>query len=123
MMRLEATILYVEKIDVSSQFYASLFYQPAQVLSPTFHSFSLGPVSVELKQREAVKPEAILTGGGMELSFEVADQAALLSLYDRWIALDVPMAQEPEKLVFGWTFVAEDPDKHRIRVFAPSPAS
>jgi hypothetical protein len=34
----------------------------------------------------------------------------------------LPIAQEPTAAEFGYTFVALDPDGHRLRVFAP-PAS
>jgi predicted enzyme related to lactoylglutathione lyase len=37
-----------------------------------------------------------------------------------WIARGLPIIQQPADLDFGRTFVATDPDGHRLRVFAPS---
>lgn len=42
-----------------------------------------------------------------------------LRLYEAWKALGVPFEQEPMTAVFGLTFVALDPDSHRLRVCTP----
>lgn len=40
-------------------------------------------------------------------------------LYEAWKALDVRIEQAPMTAVFGRTFVALDPDGHRLRVCTP----
>ncbi|MEB4632395.1 VOC family protein [Burkholderia contaminans] len=42
-----------------------------------------------------------------------------LRLHEAWKALGVPFEQEPMTAVFGLTFVALDPDGHRLRVCTP----
>lgn len=40
-------------------------------------------------------------------------------LYQRWMTFGVQIEQEPKQAVFGKTFVALDPDGHRLRVCIP----
>jgi len=49
----------------------------------------------------------------------VQDSAAVDALYQQWLALGVEIEQPPAQAVFGRTFVARDPDGHRIRVCIP----
>ncbi len=56
-------------------------------------------------------------GGGGELAFPVADRAAVLALHADWAGRGLPILQAPADLDFGYTFVALDPDGHRLRVF------
>jgi hypothetical protein len=37
-----------------------------------------------------------------------------------WAARGLSIIQSPVAMDFGYTFVALDPDAHRLRVFAPS---
>ena len=39
-------------------------------------------------------------------------------LYQAWVKQGVTIVAEPTRLEFGYTFVAQDPDGHRIRVCA-----
>ena len=40
-------------------------------------------------------------------------------LFADWGARKLTVAQAPEEMDFGYTFVVLDPDQHRLRVFAP----
>jgi hypothetical protein len=40
------------------------------------------------------------------------------ALYAGWSRRGLPVAQQPVEMDFGYTFVALDPDQHRLRVFA-----
>jgi predicted enzyme related to lactoylglutathione lyase len=42
------------------------------------------------------------------------------ALHADWQGLGVPIAQPPATLDFGRSFVALDPDGHRLRVFKPA---
>ncbi|MCF6367560.1 NAD(P)-binding domain-containing protein [Rhizobium halophilum] len=66
-------------------------------------------------------PAVIVSGTGhrFELAFMVDDDAAVNRLYDTWRAAGVAIEQEPSVAVFGRTFVALDPDGHRLRVCTP----
>ena len=56
--------------------------------------------------------------GGFELAFAVHDRAKVTELYQAWTGRGLRVAQQPVDLDFGHTFVALDPDKHRLSVFA-----
>lgn len=55
--------------------------------------------------------------GGVELSFSEPSREAVLRTYDEWKALGLRVVQEPTDMDFGFTFVVEDPDGHRLRPF------
>ena len=58
------------------------------------------------------------TGGDSgEVAFALADKAAVQSLYNDWQQRGLPILQQPLQMDFGYTFVALDPDGHRLRVF------
>jgi hypothetical protein len=52
------------------------------------------------------------------LSFQVADPAAVIALHAEWMARGLSIILAPAKMDFGFTFLACDPDGHRLRVFA-----
>lgn len=118
MFKIDSFVLYVKNIEISKNFYTNIFECDGEILSPTFISFPLGGgVSIELKQLAQVSPKAHITGGGTELSLMVDNLKVLHHLYEQWERKGVKFAQVPVELVFGVTFVAIDPDGHRIRVF------
>ncbi|MCG7497306.1 VOC family protein [Vibrio sp. Of7-15] len=122
MFKLDSFVLYVANIEASKNFYSEIFECEGQVLSPTFVSFSLDTnITVQLKQLDNVSPSADITGGGTELSLVAKSQQALRTLYEQWENKGIQFLQTPTELVFGLTFVAIDPDGHRIRVFAANP--
>jgi predicted enzyme related to lactoylglutathione lyase len=89
-------------------------------LSPTFAMFALeSGVMLGLWSRHTVKPAATPPGGG-EIAFTVADIAALNAVHGDWRKRGLTVIQPPTRLDFGDTFVALDPDGHRLRVFAPA---
>jgi len=118
MVTFDSIVLYVEDIQRSRAFYSRLFDSKALELSPTFVSFNLTSCfTLQLKQRDQAIPAADTLGGGTELSLAVESRIELDSLYKEWQAKGVEFLQEPTELVFGMTFVVQDPDLHRIRVF------
>jgi catechol 2,3-dioxygenase-like lactoylglutathione lyase family enzyme len=117
MLKVDSFVLYVEDIDISRKFYSDIFECEGVVLSPTFVSFPFGGALIELKQRAQALPPTQTTGGGTELSLSVEDPKTLRIIYELWEAKKVKLIQDLTELVFGITFVAVDPDGHRIRVF------
>ncbi|POA33452.1 MULTISPECIES: VOC family protein [Pseudomonas] len=114
-------LLYVDSPATSANFYSRLLDKPPVELQPTFALFILDSgVKLGLWSRHTVEPAAEAAGGGGELGFSVADQQAVDTLYAAWTAQGLRIAQEPIELDFGYTFVALDPDGHRLRVFALS---
>jgi len=70
----------------------------------------------------SVKAKHFVSGGSgprAELAFIVSDEAAVRALRERWHNAGVHIEQDLRKAVFGLTFVALDPDGHRIRVCTP----
>jgi catechol 2,3-dioxygenase-like lactoylglutathione lyase family enzyme len=113
-------ILYVESPAASAAFYADLLAKPPVESSPTFAMFALDSgVMLGLWSRHAVEPAATPTGGG-EIAFAVADTDAVHSVHADWRKRGLTVVQAPTRLDFGHTFVALDPDGHRLRVFAPA---
>jgi len=112
-------LLYVDNPPASASFYADLLDTKPVETSSTFAMLPLkADVMLGLWQRRNVEPVASAPGGG-EIAFTVADQAAVESTHADWKQRGLPIAQPPTAMDFGHTFVALDPDGHRLRVFAP----
>lgn len=115
---LALTILYVDDPLASAAFYAALLGRPATEISPTFAMFALPSGSgLGLWSRHTVQPAALAAGGG---GGELAWTGDVDALHAAWSAAGWPITQAPTDMEFGRTFVALDPDGHRLRVFAQS---
>lgn len=116
-------ILYVDNVPASAAFYGGLLGRDPLESSATFAMFALASgVMLGLWSRETVEPVATTSGGGSEIAFAVDGPAVVDAMHQRWYAQGLPIAQAPVAMDFGYTFVALDPDRHRLRVFAPNPA-
>jgi catechol 2,3-dioxygenase-like lactoylglutathione lyase family enzyme len=114
-------ILYVDSPAASAAFYADLLGKPAVEASPTFAMFALeSGVMLGLWSRHTVDPAATGSAGGGEIAFTVADSDAVNAVHGDWRKRGLTVIQPPIRLDFGHTFVALDPDGHRLRVFAPA---
>ncbi|CAO3415046.1 VOC family protein [Azospirillum doebereinerae] len=114
-------LLYVDSPTASAAFYADLLGKPPVEQSPTFALFALASgVMLGLWSRHTVEPAATATGGGAELAFTVGSEAAVRATHEEWSTRGLPILQPPTAMDFGFTFVALDPDGHRLRVYAPS---
>jgi len=113
-------LLYVDNPVKSAAFYQDLLGRAPVEVSPTFALFVLDSgVKLGLWSRHTVEPATQLTGGGNEMCFAVEGNAAVDALYEDWGKRGLTVAQSPVALDFGYTFVMLDPDRHRLRVFAP----
>lgn len=116
-------ILYVDSPAASAAFYAGLLGRDPIEASPTFAMLALGPgLMLGLWSRHTVEPRAAAAGGGAEIALTVENAVAVAVRHDDWKARGVPILQAPVALDFGHSFVALDPDGHRLRVFAPAAA-
>jgi len=112
-------ILYVDNPEASAAFYADLLGRTPVESSPTFVLFVLDSgVKFGLWSRHTVEPAASVAGGGGELAFSVADADAVRAFHSDWKGRGLTIAQAPVDMDFGHTFVALDPDGHRLRVYA-----
>ncbi len=118
-----SVILYVQNPLASADFYAALLGRPPVEASPGFVMFTLAPgVMLGLWARDDVAPAPAGRGAASELAIVVADKAAVNARHAEWAGWGWPIAQAPTAMDFGFTFVATDPDGHRLRVFAPGAA-
>ena len=115
-------LLFVEDTARSAEFYARLLEKPVVEASPTFAMIPAGAnLMLGLWRRDGVAPAAGAPGGG-EIAVALPDAAAVSAAHARWASQGARIAQAPAKMDFGFTFVALDPDGHRIRAFAPGEA-
>ncbi|AWQ47796.1 VOC family protein [Serratia marcescens] len=115
------TLLYVDNPLNSAAFYQRLLGQAPVELSPGFALFVLNNgFKLGMWAKQGVKPVATLTGGGGELGFLCQDPQEVEARYNQWRELGLPIEQTPTEMEFGYTFVARDPDGHRLRVYALS---
>ena len=118
-LALDFVLLHVDSPAASAAFYADLLGRPPVEASPTFAMFKAGDgLMLGLWSRHTVEPAATMPGGS-EIAFTVADEAAVRGLHADWSARGLTILQPPTAMDFGHTFVARDPDGHRLRVFAP----
>jgi len=116
-------ILYVDNTGISENFYANLLGKRPVESSPAFAMFVLDAGQrIGLWARHAVEPAARIRGGGAEVVFAVATEAEVDAVHTDWSARGVPIAQAPTRMEFGRTFVALDPDGHRLRVYHGAPS-
>jgi catechol 2,3-dioxygenase-like lactoylglutathione lyase family enzyme len=114
-------LLYVDSPPASARFYADLLGKPPIESSATFAMFALDSgVMLGLWSRHTVTPGATASPGAGELALTLPDSDAVDRTCAYWRARGLRITQEPTDLDFGHTFVALDPDGHRLRVFAPA---
>ncbi|WP_459616380.1 VOC family protein [Bordetella sp. 2513F-2] len=115
-------ILYVDAPQTSAAFYAGLLGRDPVENTPDFALFILDSgLRLGLWARHDVAPLLKSRGSGVEIVFPVADMQAVEALHAHWTRRGLAIAQPPTTLAFGHTFVALDPDGHRLRVYARQP--
>ena len=116
-------LLHVESHAASATFYNELLEIPIIEQKPGFAMLPLRDgVMLGLWSRETVEPESSGQTGASEIAFAVADAAAVEATHADWQRRGLTIIQAPTRMSFGTTFVALDPDGHRLRVFAPQAA-
>lgn len=113
-------LLYVRDVAVSEKFYQAILQRQPIETSPGFALFMLNDnFKLGLWKKDAVLPAATEPGGS-EIGIALNSQAEVDACYASWLAAGFGIAQAPCQLDFGYTFVACDPDGHRLRVFVLS---
>jgi predicted enzyme related to lactoylglutathione lyase len=116
-------LLHVESPPASATFYADLLSKPVVEQSPTFAMLPLRDgVMLGLWSHHTVEPASTAKAGASEVAFTVSDAAAVKATHTDSVRRGLTIAQAPTQMDFGMTFVALDPDGHRLRVFAPEAA-
>ncbi|MGE0009705.1 MAG: VOC family protein [Candidatus Babeliales bacterium] len=108
-------LLFVENPAISAAFYSKLFNTKPIEQSPTFAMFALtNGVMLGLWSRYTAEPIVSNEPGAAEICFAVENVDAA---FDVLGAQGITMIQKPTDMDFGRTFVALDPDGHRIRIY------
>jgi len=108
-------LLFVSNPVISSRFYSQILDLKPIEESSTFALFALkNGVMLGLWSRETAQPTVHGQPGSSEICF---GENRVDELYDQWVKNGISMAQQPTDMDFGRTFVALDPDGHRIRIY------
>ena len=119
MLNFNFVLLHVADPVASVSFYSDLLEKPVIQSEPGFAMLPLSEaVLLGLWQATDADPSGTGKPGASEISFDVADLSTLTGLHAEWAAKGLPILVEPVEQPFGHTFVAADPDGHRIRVVA-----
>lgn len=114
-------ILYVDSPATSALFYADILGAGPVEQSPTFAMFALpSGTMLGLWKRDGVEPPVGNMGGDGEIAFAVETRETVTATYRDWTGRGLKVVQQPTDMDFGHTFVALDPDGHRLRVFHPT---
>ena len=113
-------LLYVDNTPASAKFYTEALGKPPVENSETFAMFAMSSgLMLGLWSKHTCKPAPAAEPGASEIAFTVATPEAVRATHADWLKRGYPIEQAPVELDFGTTFVALDPDGHRLRVFAP----
>lgn len=111
-------LLYVADPLRSAEFYSELLAKKPVESSPGFAMFVLdNGLKLGLWKRQEVEPAPEGTPGAVELVFAEESDVQIDDRFAEWSGKGLVIAQKPVRLDFGYTFVALDPDKHRLRVY------
>ncbi|CAI1536181.1 Predicted enzyme related to lactoylglutathione lyase [Serratia fonticola] len=112
------TMIYVDSPEKSAEFYRRLLGVEPVEQSPTFALFILNNgFKLGMWSKHTVEPAPAATGGGTEICFMCEQPQQVDALYQQWRDKGLTIVQSPVELDFGYTFVAADPDGHRLRVY------
>jgi len=113
-------LLYVDDALISARFYADVLEIEPVEAQATFALFALrSGLKLGLWAKSDVLPAVTAPSGSSELAIALKSEEEFEHLYKNWRARGVVIAQVPTSMDFGLTFVALDPDGHRLRVFVP----
>ncbi len=108
-------LLFVSDPIKSDRFYNQILGLKPVEESPTFVLYVLNnDVKLGLWSRDTAEPKVDALPGATEICFE---EKNIDVLYTDWVKQGIVMAQPPTDMDFGRTFVALDPDGHRIRIY------
>lgn len=119
MPTLNYILLVVADPAASARFYTALLGREPVENSPTFVLYVLpNGIKLGLWIANEIVP-APKPAGGVEVTFSTTSDAEVHATHAAW-QQHATIIQQPTAMDFGFTFVAQDPDGHRLRVFAPA---
>lgn len=113
-------LFYVKNPMESAIFYEQIFKTKPVASYPTYVAFSFANgLTFSLWSTQAKNFISGGEGHRSELAFMVTNEEQVRIIRDSWKELHVQFEQDLHEAAFGLTFVALDPDGHRIRVCIP----
>lgn len=113
--KLGLVLLFVESPARSCEFYTKLLKMEPLEASPTFCMFAFdNGVKLGLWSRHTAEPQVSAMPSTAEICFS---ENSIDALFMEMKKQNIPMIQEVTDMDFGRTFVAQDPDGHRIRIY------
>lgn len=117
-MTTNSILLYVADAAASAKFYSELLEQTPVESSPTFAMFILpSGLGLGLWGRAGAVPAPTGGAGACDLGFKVEAPDMVDAICAKWQSKGAAIALPPTDLDFGRSFVAVDPDGHRLRVY------
>ncbi|RKH72507.1 VOC family protein [Corallococcus aberystwythensis] len=117
MRTLNYLLLPVRSPQESARLYTQLLGCKPVENSESFVLYVLpNGIKVGLWAASDIEPRPV-TPGGIEIAFSETSREAVLQTYEAWTGLGLKVLQQPKDMPFGFTFVVEDPDGHRLRPF------
>lgn len=121
MSMISNVLLYVADPEASAGFYTRLLGRDPVEAGPAFVMFAQDSgFALGLWRKDTVQPEPAALAGAAEVGIKVAEPSEVDALHDAWKAKGAAIALAPTDMGFGRSFVALDPDGHRLRVYALS---
>lgn len=119
MFKPNSIILYVSDVEKSTRFYTRLLNaEPVEQYSE-FSVFALSDdMILGLQAKSGIAPAPQPHIGGTEICMSDISNREVDEIFRKWCELGVEIIMKPAMLDFGYTFVATDPDGHRLRVCA-----
>ncbi|WP_412048961.1 VOC family protein [Hoeflea sp. Naph1] len=119
MLKFDMVVLHVADPVASGAFYSALLERPLVQSNPVFSMLPLSDsVRLGLWAASEADPDGQSAPGASEISFNVADRESLVKRHADWVAKGHKIILDPVEMPFGDTFVAADPDGHRVRAVA-----
>lgn len=119
MFKPNSIILYVNDVVKSTEFYANIL---ESIPVEQFSEFSVFALSdnfiLGLQAKSGIAPKPQPQFGGFELCMSDITNQDVDTIYLKWYELGIKIIMKPTMLEFGYTFVAVDPDGHRLRICA-----
>lgn len=119
MFKPNSIIIYAEDVNKSTDFYAKILKSEPLESYSEFSVFALSSDFIlGIQSKAGIDPKPQAHFGGFEICMSDIDNDEVDKIYQQWCELNVQIEMPPTHLDFGYTFVALDPDGHRLRVCA-----
>ncbi|QAV24595.1 VOC family protein [Proteus hauseri] len=119
MFKPNSIIIYAKDVDKSTDFYAKILKSAPLERYREFSVFALSSDFIlGIQSKTGIDPKPQAQFGGFEICMSDITYDKVNKIYQQWCGLKVEIEMPPKQLDFGYTFVALDPDGHRLRVCA-----